>query len=230
MNSTEEPIVTRDPKTAPRRFSWATAFVLIVLIGASLGGFIFYRIETMPMRTAKQARDIFADVAHLQPRITVQNRVVFEQATKILELAVVTRDVQVERTMQEDWIGSTKALKVRGVYRVRAGFDLTKPFNVNVEGTRVLVEVPPPKILSVDQVDTELVSHESGLWNKLHPEDVAGEMKLLPGEALQQARKAKVAQEALEFMRQQLVERFGPAFQVEVKVRPSSEASVGPLN
>lgn len=158
----------------------------------------------------------------------MQNRVIFQQASRVMELAVLTRDLQIERDMQEQWLGSKKGLRLRGVYRVRAGFDLTKAFNVTVEGTHVLAEVPPPKVLSVDQVEAEVLNHQSGLWNKLRPEDVAGEMRQMPAEALRQAREAGVSREALQFLREQLIERFGATFQVEVRVHPGAELPAAP--
>lgn len=69
MNSTQEPIRREERVRVERRLSWALAFVLVVLILALLGGFIYYRLETMPMRTAKQVQDIFRDVAHVEPRL-----------------------------------------------------------------------------------------------------------------------------------------------------------------
>jgi hypothetical protein len=53
---------------------------------------IFWRLESWPARTARESsagleklgknfRAIFIDVAHLQPRITIHNRVYMEQST-----------------------------------------------------------------------------------------------------------------------------------------------------
>ena len=44
-------------------------------------------------------------------------------------------------------MGSTKRLRVRGLYRVKAGFDLTQPFSVRLDGAHgdaVHVRMPPP--------------------------------------------------------------------------------------
>ncbi len=210
-------------ETPPRRrSSCAGTVVLLVLILAGLAAFIFWRVETMPGRMARRVQEIFGEVAHLTPKVTINDRVVVEQATSMLELAVVSRDVQVEHEVEHEWLGSTKKLRLRGVYKVRAGFDLTKLFEVQVEGRHVQVDLPPPKILSVDQLDAEVTSFENGLWNKVQPTEVAVELRQLPGEAMKKAIQAGMTREALESIRRQLEEKFGSGWKVEVRVRPSA--------
>src|SRR5205085_8011922 len=74
----------------------------IVAIVAILLGFIFYRLETWPARTAHQStaelervgtdlKNAFIDIAHLQPRITINNRVYLEQTTPTSELSILSR-------------------------------------------------------------------------------------------------------------------------------------------
>src|SRR6266550_3721712 len=74
------------------RISGPVAFTLIALIIAALVLIIFVRIETWPARTAKQTagelerigkqvRAAFIDIAHLQPRVTINNRIYLEQTT-----------------------------------------------------------------------------------------------------------------------------------------------------
>jgi hypothetical protein len=83
-----------------------------------------------------KARDTFVELAHLQPRVTVNNRVYLEQTTTVAELAVLARRVEVEHEMLHTWAGSTKRIKLHGTYLVKAGFDLRKRFTVNVHPTK----------------------------------------------------------------------------------------------
>ena len=107
---------------------------------ALLAAFIFSRLETWPGRTARQsvtelerlgreARAAFIQLAHLQPRVTVNNRVYLEQTTTVAELSVLARRVEVEHEMMHSWAGSTKRIKLHGTYLVKAGFDLRKKFH-----------------------------------------------------------------------------------------------------
>src|SRR4051812_9952778 len=89
------------------RISWPIAFTLVVLIAALLIAFIFYRTETWPLRAmhsgvgeservARDLKNAFVDIAHLQPRITINNRVYLEQTTQTSELSILSRRVEVE--------------------------------------------------------------------------------------------------------------------------------------
>lgn len=211
------------PPPPPRsRLGCAAVVILVVLILAMLAAFIFQRLESWPARTAQQLREAFGEVAMVQPKITVNNRVVFEQTASVLELAVVSRPTQVERETEHEWLGSRKRVKLRGTYQVRAGFDLTKPFSVRVEGNKMLVEIPPPRILSVDQVDAEVLALDSGFWNKIQPTDLEAELRSLPLLARQKATETGLQQEALEALRKRLLERFAPDYDIEVRVaRPA---------
>ncbi len=85
-------------------------------------------------RWAGKARDAFVAVAGMQPRVVVNERVVFEQSSPVLELAVLEREASVERETENTWLGSTKHLRVRGLYRIKAGYDLRRPFTIRLDG------------------------------------------------------------------------------------------------
>lgn len=216
-------MTSADPQLTGRlRLGCVAGLVSLALVLAALAAFVFWRVETWPARTARQVRDIFGEVAQLQPRITVRDRVFFEQTASVLELAVVNRPTHVERETEQRWLGSTKRLRLRGSYEVRAGFDLTKPFQVRVEGTKLLVELPPPRILSVDQKDIEVLNYDSGLWNKIQPDQLESELNTLPFLARQKATEAGLQKEALEVFTRRLQERFAPQYKVEVRVSPGT--------
>ncbi len=95
------------------RICWPLAFTLIALTIAAVVVIIFWRIETWPARTAQQStaqleklgkdlRAAFIDIAHLQPRITINNRVYMEQTTPISELVVLSRRIEVEHDSGQD--------------------------------------------------------------------------------------------------------------------------------
>lgn len=202
----------------PSRFSWKQALVLTVAIIAAVIAWIFHRIETWPERTATRVSKAFAELGHLQPRITVRDHVFFEQTKSVLELAVVSRETQVEREMEHEWLGSKKRMRLRGTYQVRAGFDLTQPFSVRVEGARIDTKLPPPRILSVDSKDIEVTVFENGLWNKISPAELEGELRALPLLARQKAGEAGLQKEAFEAFSARIRDKFAPEYQVDVKV------------
>ncbi len=193
--------------------------VAIVAIIAGVSAWIFHRIETWPERTASQVSKAFAELGHLQPRITIKDRVFFEQTKAVLELAVVSRETQVEREMEHEWLGSKKRIRLRGTYQVRAGFDLNEPFTVHVDGRRIETQMPPPKILSVDAKDIEVTVFENGLWNKISPAELEGELRALPMLARQKAGEAGLQKEAFDAFTARVRDKFAPDYEVEVKIK-----------
>jgi hypothetical protein len=175
------------------------------------------------VRTARQVSKGFAEVAHLQPRITIRNRVFFEQTASVLELAVVSRQTQIERETEHEWLGSTKRIKLRAIFQVKAGFDLAQPFNVRVDDRRITTELPPPRILTVDQQDIEVLAFENGIWNRIRASDVEAEVRALPVLARQKASEAGLQKEALEIFTTRLREKFTPQYEVEVRIGPPSQ-------
>jgi hypothetical protein len=207
----------KDPR--PRRIGWPLALAVIVLILALLVGFIFYRLETWPARTVaeassrleqvgREARDAFVRLAHLQPRVTINDHVFLQQTTTIAELAVRSRKVQVEHEMMHTWAGSTKRIKLRGTFLVKAGFDLRKKFTVAIRSDEITIELPHAQILSVEEQQVEVLALENGFWNRISPSDVEHELKRLPGLARQKA--ADLPGEAEQSFTRQLLEKFHP--------------------
>src|SRR5438132_12507542 len=94
---------------------------------------IFWRIETWPARTAQQStaeleqlgkdlRSAFVDIAHLQPRITINNRVYTEQTTPASGLVGSSRSFDMEHEPTSTWVGSSKRVKLHGTFIDTAGF------------------------------------------------------------------------------------------------------------
>ena len=203
----------------PRRLGWPAVIALIVLILALLAAFIFSRLESWPARTARQsvtelerlgreARETFIQLAHLQPRVMVNNHVYLEQTTTVAELSVVARQMAVEHEMMHSWAGSTKRIKLQGTYLVKAGFDLRKKFTVNIRPNEILIELPHAQILSVEQQQVEVLTFENGLWNRISPDDIQAELAVLP--QLARARGAAFSAEAEQAFTHELQEKFHP--------------------
>jgi hypothetical protein len=202
-----------------RRLGCPIATALIVFILALLVAFIFSRLQSWPGRAVsrsvaelerlgRDARDTFVTLAHLQPRVTVNNHVYLEQTTTVAELAVLARRVEVEHEMLHSWAGSTKRIKLHGTFLVKAGFDLRKFFNVNLNPNEILIELPHAQILSVEQQQVEVLTLENGLWNRIVPDDIETELAVLP--QLAREKSAALPAEAEQVFTRELREKFHP--------------------
>ena len=205
-----------------RKFSWPLALTLIVLIGAAVLTIIFLRLESWPSRTAKQStaelervgrdlRDAFVDVAHLQPRITINNRVYLEKTTATAQLAILSRQVEVEHELLHTWAGSTKRVKLHGTFTAKAGFDLQQDVAVDLRPDEITVRLPHASILGVEQRQTEVLAFENGLWNRISAADLENELAALPDLARRRAAESGILVEAETALQKQLEERVHAA-------------------
>jgi Protein of unknown function (DUF4230) len=201
---------------ASRGLSWKLLILLVVIVAAAFGAWIFYRLETWPQRTTQEVLRAFREVAQIQPRITVHDRVFFEQTSPVLELAVVTRETTVEREMEHEWFGSKKRIKLRGSYNVRAGFDLTEPFSVRIDGAHISAQLPAPKILAIDPREVEVLVLENGLWNKIGPAELETELRALPAVARHKAFETGLTREALDIFTKRLRDQLGSSYELDV--------------
>jgi hypothetical protein len=201
------------------RISWPTAFALIALIIAAAAVFIFLRLESWPARTAKQGagelerigRDLraaFIDIAHLQPRITINNRIYMEQTTPVSELVVLSRRIEVEHELLHTWVGSSKRVKLHGTFNVKAGFDLRQNLSIDIRPNEIVVQLPHAQILGIEEDQLDVLAFENGLWNRISGEDVQNELSILPQLAREKAIESGLPAQAEHALRQQLEQRI----------------------
>ena len=205
--------------SASGKFSWPVALTMIVLILVAAGVFIFWRLETWPARTigqgtedlerlGKDLRSAFIDLGHLQPRITINNRTVVDQATPTAELAILERQLKVKREFQHSWAGSSKRIKLSGTFVVKAGFDLRQDVTVDVRPDEILIQLPHATIVGVEEEHVDVLALENGLWNKITGADLEKELGQLPDIARRQALEVALPSEAEEELQRQLNKRI----------------------
>src|SRR5438128_11138148 len=201
------------------RISWPVALTLIAFIVAIVILIIFLRIETGPARMARQStaqlerlgkdlRAAFIDIAHLQPRITINNRVYMEQTTPVSELVVLSRRIEVEHEFLHTWVGSSKRVKLHGTFVAKAGFDLQQNLSIDIRPEEIIIQLPHAQILGVDQEQLDVLAFENGLWNRISGADVQSELSILPQLARQKAAESGLPEEAERILQQQLDQRI----------------------
>jgi hypothetical protein len=206
----------------PYRVAWPIALTLVALTIAMTILIIFLRLESWPARTARQStaelerlgknlRAAFVDIAHLQPRITINDRVYMEQTTPASELVVLSRRIEVEHELLHTWVGSSKRVKLHGTFVAKAGFDLRKGFSIDIRPNEIMVQLPHAQILGIEQQQVDVLAFENGLWNRISGQDVQSEVSALPELAWRKAAESELPAEAEETLQQQLEQRIHTA-------------------
>src|SRR6266481_6725101 len=198
--------------------SWPTALTFVALMIAAVVMIIFVRLETWPARTARQSsaelerlgkdlRAAFIDIAHLQPRITINNRVYMEQTTPASELVVLSRRIEVEHELLHTWVGSSKRVKLHGTFIAKAGFDLQKGLSIDIRPKEIVVQLPHARILGVEQEQVDVLAFENGLWMRISGQDVQSELSILPELAREKAAEGDLPAQAEHTLQQQIEQR-----------------------
>jgi hypothetical protein len=206
----------------PHRVAWPIALTLVALIVAATLLVIFLRLESWPTRTAQQSRAelerlgknlraAFVDIAHLQPRITINDRVYMEQTTPLSELVLLSRRIEVEHELLHTWAGSSKRVTLHGTFIAKAGFDLRKGLSIDVRPDEIIAQLPHAQILGVEQQQVDVLAFENGLWNRISGQDVQSELSVLPELAWKKAAESQLPAEAEKALQQQLEQRIHTA-------------------
>ena len=203
----------------PYRVAWPIALTLLALTIAMTILIIFLRLESWPARTTwqgtaelerlgKNLRAAFVDIAHLQPRITINDRVYMEQTTPLSELVVVSRRIEVEHELLHTWVGSSKRVKLHGTFTAKAGFDLRKGLSIDIRPDEIMVQLPHAQIFGVEQQQVDVLAFENGLWNRISGQDVQSEFSVLPELAWKKAAESELPAEAEQTLQKQLEQRI----------------------
>ncbi|MEK7952631.1 DUF4230 domain-containing protein [Luteolibacter soli] len=107
----------------------------------------------------------------------VEGRAEILEKSEITELALVEMKMSTTRTFENEtfvlkyFSGGKKRLIIQGEYRVTAGYKLEPGVSLRMDGNTPVAKFPKPEILSVELIDYQPLSEESGWWNGITPED-----------------------------------------------------------
>jgi hypothetical protein len=199
----------------------------IVAILLFIGGtFVAYRLLIeAPAKLAHATAEGLRSLFQVTPRVTVNQTVIIEQTSPILEVATISRPLLVDHEWSHTWLGSTKMLHIRGIFTAKAGFDLQKPFEINISPSplSVTARLPEPQLLSLQMDSCVVLQDENGWWNRLTPEDRTNAMTTLGSLARQKAESSGMLDEvrsSAESRIRELVERNGALVAFEIAEHP----------
>ena len=154
---------------------------LLLLLAVLTARYVFVEL---PARVAERAThglalsagEIANQVAaafQVRPKVVVARKTLVEQQAEVLKLVTLEQSLTERERLDESWLHSTKSLEVEADFVVRAGFDLAKPFVVEIEERTgaLRVTLPPAEILSTEVHDVRFVQDEDGWWNRINDDD-----------------------------------------------------------
>lgn len=130
------------------------------------------------------AKDI-DKVVHFRPVATVEGKTILEASTSISELSIREKPFEHTYSWKSTWMGSTKEISLKGTYKAKAGFDLSKPFSIEASHDmgRVKTAVPPVQINSLERVGFVILKEQDGWWNGITSDERQKAINALDEEA-----------------------------------------------
>ena len=184
---------------------------LIILVGIGVRSCLDLPAR-MAAKTAQGVREgiteVFVDLLHVRPEVREGTKVTWGQTAARTEIVVAEKKIKVEYDWEHQWMGSKKTIRLGQEYLIKAGFDLEKPFWVEMgpgpgEATACL---PPAEILAVSPVGSPVYEDKDGWWNKVTDADRAAAMAKLAEEARHQAKRSGILRQAEEMTGSRLTE------------------------
>ncbi len=174
-----------------------TALAVAVVLVASAIAFYLVLVRA-PAEIAGNVAEEFREFFNFTPRVTIDQTVVIEQSTPIMEVSTLSRNLFVEDRWEDQWMGSTKAVEIRGSFTVKAGFDLREPFTINITryGLAIQASLPEPKILSLEMITYKIIKDENGWWNRITDQDREEAFYRLRTAALKAVQDSRILEEA----------------------------------
>ena len=194
---------------------FSIAIGVLLITAASAFYIVFVKAPSdLAQNTAAGIKEFF----NFTPRVRIDQTVVVEQNTPILEVATVQRGVYIDYFWSHTWLGSRKTIQLQGSFLAKAGFDLRQPFDITIERSplRVNAQMPPPKLLSIQMDTYKIVKDESGWWNRVTDADREAAVHEMNEVARSKAETSGILDEARATVEQrirEIVERNGATVQ-----------------
>jgi hypothetical protein len=173
-----------------------TAYIVVVIIPA--------RLAEKSYNAAKQIGKDISKAFQFTPEIEVNNIIVLQQQTAVLELATIKQQFQHQYAWTNTWAGSTKKITISGIFESKAGFDLNRRFSISLDDKKAVVILPEPQVLSVELISDVKFNDEHGVWNWVNGQDRANAINAFQRDARKFAAQADFVQQAKVNMERQL--------------------------
>ncbi|MFZ6009535.1 MAG: DUF4230 domain-containing protein [Bacteroidota bacterium] len=186
--------------------------ILLTVLLVTVGITAYVLLVTIPTRIAQRgyegAKTIGKDLRELfqfTPEITVNNTVIVQQQTPVLELATLSQRFQHHYQWTNTWMRSTKEITITGSFEAKAGFDLKEKFAITIYDDHAVITLPEPKLLSLEPAGDISFKDENGIWNWVNQDDRTQAVNAFQKDARRYASQAQFIQDAKTKMEEQLL-------------------------
>lgn len=193
------------------------AYVVLVTIPTQMA--------TRSYRAAKALGDDIRKAFQFTPEITVNNTIVLNQQTSVLELSVLSQNFQHHFVWEHSWLGSTKKIFIVGSFNAKVGFDLHEKFSIDLKDDKAYVTLSQPEVFSVESLGDIIYRDEHGVWNWLNMENRTRATNAFIRDARRYASRAAFIDDAKKEIEERLAELLKP-YAREVIVRYTPEEAL----
>ncbi len=173
----------------------------IVTAAAIIGGLYFLVVAPLERALSGTKASIEHSLQQVLAAITNQNTRVVEGRAEIIETAEIselsllemrmsaTRTIEKSENLSILPLG-TKKLIVRGHYTVKGGYRLQNGVSLRMDRGKPVANFPKPEVLSVELIDFDVLSEDSGWLNKVQAADRAQILRELRNQMREEAEKS----------------------------------------
>jgi hypothetical protein len=171
-------------------------------LAAIIGGAYFLAVRPIERALSgtknsieRSLQQVLGAITNTDTRI-VEGRAEIIATAEIAELSLLEMRMSATRTIEksEEFSGiiplGTKRLIVRGHYTVKGGYRLKDGVSLRMENGKPVARFPKPEILSVELLDFDVLSEDSGWLNKIQPSDRAQILRELRNQMREEAEKS----------------------------------------
>ena len=154
--------------------TWAVAIATVLIVALLVGAYLVSRVLdvtegvlSLPERAAQGLEKIF------KAEVTVESDSFVLADQSIAELAVLERQVVTTTKYESSFFGVKATAIIKGVYRVKAGYDLTKPYSFSIDEETGIVEatLPEAEILSIETESQEVFYLSENMINSIDSQE-----------------------------------------------------------
>jgi hypothetical protein len=168
----------------------AGAVAIVVFAVAASAVFFMRSCAQIPLDEAGRAVELGDKAAHkavdlagrivdgLERRLNLRPEVRIDSKTEVvvdhtgLKLVTLQREFTHEFLWEQEWLHSTKTIRLKGRFTASAGFDIGESLRLDINSDDLSVDLtlPEPRLLSCELV-SYTAEEDDGWWNKITAEE-----------------------------------------------------------